>query len=523
MRPSRIIALASLTAVAASTSWPWMASQWARQRPLASWMHHAPAARRPLDACPQLPVDRQVIHGDLAMLPEPGFDHPVAAAVGGFVRLMSFHLLKMTRYTLFPRIARLKCNSVTNAVVIGLLALFQSVTVAPLLHFGNRRLVQHPSRLLHCSTLKVAIPAKGIVPMRPRTATAGSRCRRPAARQPDHFGGNAERLQHARKLSLRDRLAALPFRTRTGSRRRRGLGQLGRANTVQRVDALSAPSKATLIAARSCTPIEAASATFGQLDGRLARLVRPLAAGEVGNGQQQAPIVAEPIIEAGRHVRLGTIELLAIVLGPAQRTSPQFGETGIIDGAEVRRPVSPAFLRCISMMIERVSVVSGSLLPFMPITFGQNVGKACGVLSSPMQRRTQEPRVQPLLMTARSGSLLIRITSASSTMMVGCHFSMPRNSVASDDLDAHQSARHEEADKLSSCVLPLIGFGRCRQQDRRMHRRRIVHPGEHNPQRDGQRLVVAQHDVPLDAPDDGEQQFAGVDYLRPRLDHPVTE
>ena len=49
---------------------------------------HAPpfSARGPLDAGPQLSVDCQILHRDIAQLLEPGFDHPVPAAVGRLVR-----------------------------------------------------------------------------------------------------------------------------------------------------------------------------------------------------------------------------------------------------------------------------------------------------------------------------------------------------------------------------------------------------------------------------------------------------
>jgi hypothetical protein len=51
-----------------------------------------------------------------------------------------------------------------------------------------------------------------------------------------------------------------------------------------------------------------------------------------------------------------------------------------------------------------------------------------------------------------------------------------------------------------------------------MNRRRLMYP-----QRDGQRLVIAQDDVLLDAPDEGENQRAGIDRFRPRLDNPMTK
>src|SRR5271169_3699916 len=107
------------------------------------------------------------------------------------------------------------------------------------------------------------------------------------------------------------------------------------------------------------------------------------------------------------------------------------------------------------MMMHRDIVVSGSLRPFKPITFGQKVGNRCGVLSPPAQRRTPEPRVHPELMTARSGSLSTSIVSASSTMMVGLHFSMLRNRTAPvvSTVDRDRGAR--KPTRLSSVVLPL--------------------------------------------------------------------
>ena len=96
--------------------------------------------------------------------------------------------------------------------------------------------------------------------------------------------------------------------------------------------------------------------------------------------------------------------------------------------------------------MHRDKVVSGNLRPFMPSAFGQKVGNACGVLSSPMQRGTTAPRVHPELTTARSGSLLTRITSASSTMMVGCHKLYAAKQRRFADLDTEQGARHKERD-----------------------------------------------------------------------------
>ena len=94
-------------------------------------------------------------------------------------------------------------------------------------------------------------------------------------------------------------------------------------------------------------------------------------------------------------------------------------------------------------------------------------------------------------------------------MTVGSHFSIERNSAGSEMAVGHQAARHQEADDGDKVVLPLFGFGRCHEQDRAMNRRRLMYPSKQYPQRDGQRLVMAQDNVPLDAPDEGENQRAG--------------
>ena len=187
----------------------------------------------------------------------------------------------------------------------------------------------------------------------------------------------------------------------------------------------------------------------------MACLFRPLTTSEIGNGQQQVPVVSE-LVRAGRLRRRDGLQPLAVFARPTQSPLPQFGKPSIVNATEMFDKLA-ALLRFISMMIERLSVVSGSFRPFIPIAFGVNTGKACGVLSSPTQRGTQAPRVHPEFMTARSGSLFIRITSASSTMMLGCQISIERNSVASL-ISIHYKARGtRKLMMLRSCVLPLLG------------------------------------------------------------------
>ena len=92
--------------------------------------------------------------------------------------------------------------------------------------------------------------------------------------------------------------------------------------------------------------------------------------------------------------------------------------------------------------MHRDSVVSGSLRPFMPSAFGQKVGNACGVLSSPMQRGTH------------GAACPSRVDNCTQRLVVDedhigfidddrrLPSSMPRNSVASLISTQNKRARH---------------------------------------------------------------------------------
>ena len=85
-------------------------------------------------------------------------------------------------------------------------------------------------------------------------------------------------------------------------------------------------------------------------------------------------------------------------------------------------------------------------------------GKTCGVLSSPIQRRTPPAlRVQPLI-DDRAQRLVLdqQVTSASSTMIVGSHFSIERNSAASEIPAVIRPRGTRKPTIEISVVLPLL-------------------------------------------------------------------
>jgi hypothetical protein len=127
--------------------------------------------------------------------------------------------------------------------------------------------------------------------------------------------------------------------------------------------------------------------------------------------------------------------------------------------------------RRISMLIERLCVVAGSRRrSIIPITFGANVEKNSGTLSSPMQRKTPVPRVCPLLTMARRSCLLssARTASNSSTLKDGCHRLMARYRAAglASTVEMHLSIRNEITPisvllPLSCSALLMFKIGEC--------------------------------------------------------------
>ena len=51
----------------------------------------------------------------------------------------------------------------------------------------------------------------------------------------------------------------------------------------------------------------------------------------------------------------------------------------------------------------------------------------------------------------------------------------------------------------------------------------LMYPGEQHPQRHSHGLLIGQHNMPLNAPDDSKDQRASMDRFRPRLDKPMTK
>src|SRR5437667_8217612 len=107
-------------------------------------------------------------------------------------------------------------------------------------------------------------------------------------------------------------------------------------------------------------------------------------------------------------------------------------------------------------MIVRLSVVSGSLRPFMPSAFGQKVEYGRGSLVSGSHRITPCPRVQPEFTTSFKSSLLTSDVSASSITNVGPHFSIDLKS-AGPVMDTHSNAwRTRNPSSPSRVDLPLF-------------------------------------------------------------------
>jgi hypothetical protein len=214
--------------------------------------------------------------------------------------------------TVVSRLTRLSnCNTATRRVIVGFLGLFQPQKVIPLLRFRNVRsahFIGFVAVLRLESPVLWQIALKGVLKLH-QVITFG----RPIA-DANRARHDLERLEQTGQTGLRERLASLPLRPRAALDCDQGLDQLAGRQTVnvafqedgidvgQQLD----PNRVVLDYGPGCLK-------------HAPRPLRPLAADGLGNCEQTAPIIGDPVEDAGRHRRISRAQAIEIICGPARR------------------------------------------------------------------------------------------------------------------------------------------------------------------------------------------------------------
>jgi hypothetical protein len=127
---------------------------------------------------------------------------------------------------------------------------------------------------------------------------------------------DAEGAQEASKLALGDGLAPIVFRPRP-----LGIGDELR-HEVDRADNLVAAKGLTAMGKQRDAHC-VIRALARERKACLTRQLRPLAASEVGDGEEGPPVVSRAVVERLRHLRIGIDELVEVVHRPARGLAAQ--------------------------------------------------------------------------------------------------------------------------------------------------------------------------------------------------------
>ena len=216
-------------------------------------------------------------------------------------------------------------NTATVPVVILFLAFSVRNTIGVVLRFEKGRsahFVGIVAVLRFAFPLLEKIAPKGVLELHQVIAL------RRSAPDADRVRYDFERLEQACQTVLRERFASFPFRPRAA------------LDVDQGVDELAGWQSFNAALKEGCFDVGQQLNADGLILDRCARCLegaprtlRPIAADNVSYRQQPAPIVGEPIEDAGRHRRVSRPQAHQIIHSPARRLASEI--------IEMRSPIKP--------------------------------------------------------------------------------------------------------------------------------------------------------------------------------------